>query len=410
MANHEERISFLADFELRGDRQVERSLDGIVRQMIRTGSAAESAGFAVEKLFRVFNLGLGGALIGSAIGLSIEKITEMGRKLNELQDSANKLTSKPIDIMNAADIDKGIDALKDKVADAAQEASHTWWETFKNGLTDASYGLSKPVYKAFGIDLTAMSPEGQIASQETDKLIALRNKKHAIDKEDAVTIKQRSDEDVAFKRQQAVNEKPTGTSHIDELNAELAYNHLLQKRATEDMLLLDDVNRNTYKSMADREKAHAEALKKLADLQIQGAKIQVELDKPRKYTATSMRKMGAEAGDGSHILKHLLNTSGGGDLPGVSDTDSPFTGHHSRNDPNHLWGTGSMQRGAFGKGAGNMALGEGALGAFFKGSGASTQADPATATKENTIAIRANTEALHGAMKSNSSVAPTEIF
>lgn len=410
MANHEERISFLADFELRGDRQVERSLDGIVRQMIRTGSVAESAGLAVEKLFRVFNLGLGGAILGSAIGLTIEKVTDLGTKLNQLQDSAYKLSSGNIEIMNSGAIEKSIDTLKGKVEEAGRESSHTWWDNFTAGLVDASYGLSQPIYKAMGIDLSAMSPEGQVKDEETTALIKLKNLRDKLDKEDAATIKKRGGEDYDFKIMSSLNEKPSGTSHIDQLNLELDHTHTLIDRAREDMKLLDDVNRNTYKSIANREKDHAEALAKIGDLTLQQQKIQAELDKPKKYTATSMRKLGAEAGEGSHILAHLLNTSGGGDLPGVSDTDSPFTGHHSRNDPNHLWGTGSMQRGAFGKGAGNMALGEGALGAFFKGSGASTQADPATATKENTIAIRANTEALHGAMKSNSSVAPTEIF
>jgi hypothetical protein len=292
-----EHINFLANFELRGDRQVERGISNITSQLLSAKSAADVAGVALEKFGRIFEVGLGAALGTSIAGIGIAQITEAGKAFEDLADSVTDLTSKPIGNMDLSALDKDLDALQDKIKESGKDSAHGWGEEFMDGLKSLIYKMDNPIYKFFGMDITAQSPEGQQIDKMRDRLIKVRNEVNEIDQRNAAKVKERSKEDSDFLYQKALNMRPTGTSHIKELNLELDRNHQLSKRALDDMRDLQDPKITKYKSATERETKLAEAQQKLDMLFIERQQIQNELNKPKEFIGTSIRRIGGAAGN-----------------------------------------------------------------------------------------------------------------
>lgn len=366
MAATDERINFIADFELRGERQVERGVLGIGQAFLSAKSGADIASVALEKFGRIFEVGIGGALGAAGIGLVVSKLTAAGEKLNALVDSVDELTQKPLGRMDLSEMDSSIDDLQKKLKESGAEGAHSWWDTFKAGFQSMSYQMDQPIYKMFGIDLSAMSPEGEQKDRMTDRLTDVMNKLRALDKASADKVRQRSKEDQEFKYQQAVNEKPTGTSHINELNLEMDRNHVLAKRILDDMAELDDKNKYHFKNETERAEKKAKMEADLSDLLIARQGIQNELDKPHHFVATSIRAMGGAAG-------------GGGSLKG-GKAGSGF-------------GFGNEVHLGIGGGHNSLTMGKSQLDTFFNSN--------TSATQKNTDVIQQNTEALRASMRSN---------
>lgn len=83
MASTDERVNFIADFELRGERQVERGLETITRSIVSAKNASDVAAVAVQKFGRIFEVGLPVAIAASALG-------ELGKEFLEMTEHANK--------------------------------------------------------------------------------------------------------------------------------------------------------------------------------------------------------------------------------------------------------------------------------------------------------------------------------
>lgn len=83
MASTDEKVNFVADFELRGERQVERGLESITRAIISAKDASDVAAVAVQKFGRIFEVGVPIAIAASAVG-------ELGKEFLEMTEHAKK--------------------------------------------------------------------------------------------------------------------------------------------------------------------------------------------------------------------------------------------------------------------------------------------------------------------------------
>lgn len=96
----DQRVSFEYAFELKGERQVERAMESITKQILAGRSAMDVTAFAIEKLGRVFHVSMGTAVGAAVAGMAIEKFAQLGEKVIETRKLVEELSETPIEFLS----------------------------------------------------------------------------------------------------------------------------------------------------------------------------------------------------------------------------------------------------------------------------------------------------------------------
>lgn len=136
MNSEDQSINFTYGFELRGERQVERGLDGIIEKFARTGSFADLAGASLEKFGRIFEVGLPLALGAAALGIGIEKLYEVGEEAIKTREKIDKLTAEPVGDLDISGLEENLSQLGDEMQEMGTEHGKGYAEGFGSAIKE----------------------------------------------------------------------------------------------------------------------------------------------------------------------------------------------------------------------------------------------------------------------------------
>ena len=109
-----QEVEFIYNFELRGERQVERGTESMMEKMLRANDGAQILGAGLEKLGKIFEVGLPLGLAAAGVGLLIDKFSEAEEETSKMHEEMEKISE--VDFHNAS-----IEDLKDNLKEAKKD-------------------------------------------------------------------------------------------------------------------------------------------------------------------------------------------------------------------------------------------------------------------------------------------------
>ena len=264
-------------FALKGERQVERALDGLIRRIGSASSGADIATLALEKFARVFRVGLPVALGATAIAVGIEKIYEFGKEANKVADETNNLTF--FNFANASPkvLEGRLEEIKAKMKELAPEVSHGFWETFAKGSKDAFYsGLN---FIAPDQGFSEMTAKGESRNQLIDAQRKAMQEKAARDEEESMKLLDRSGGSYinTAGEMEDLKIKNAKKRRLATLERQINRESELQGNYREDIALLNDPRYNDFKSKTERTKEEIEITEKIVESKKKQAEAQTAI-------------------------------------------------------------------------------------------------------------------------------------
>lgn len=170
----EEKVGFGFEFGIKGEKEVKRGLEDILRLLSTSGNAAQALGGILGKAGSLIDLGKAAVPIGlaaAAMGVFSYKSAEAGENLRKVRYQMDLLSKVPIVGMNASDLAANQSALLDQYSRLGLEAGNTFQMSFMDRLKNFGQGayainwdIQASIANMFGAHMQSYeqgSPEAQ---------------------------------------------------------------------------------------------------------------------------------------------------------------------------------------------------------------------------------------------------------
>lgn len=188
MPSEEQSVDLVYGFELRGERQVEHGLDGMVKKMLEANGVAGVLGAGFEKVGKILEVGLPVGLAAAGAGMLIDKFSEASEEAEKIKDKMDEIAAVNWDDSNLKDLNENLsEALKTVKEIKAESALHAGFTSLAGFITGsggntgemAKYALDKATYDAaqknveeenFKIEQNRKEHSGQKSEADIDKI------------------------------------------------------------------------------------------------------------------------------------------------------------------------------------------------------------------------------------------------
>lgn len=266
-----ERVDFLFNFALRGERTVERNLEGLVKNMGNVQNSAGLAALAFEKFSRIFHVGIPAAVGGFALFEGFNKLNDAGEKIVKLQEEVGKLSRVKIGDLGTKELVNHLDKVKAKI----EELSETNGSMLKN-IGEASLDIVLNVSAMGASALNGIGIPGLKGAR--GKFRSFTSKEIA--KSQLERLKQGSDREL-FGRERFEN-VPEDRHRGQKLG---------EMKAGGDAFRLNDIDRNYYSDLVERRKIELSKFNQSGHQGMGKADVESKREELQKALDEAMEKM-----------------------------------------------------------------------------------------------------------------------